>query len=247
MSFRVRNWRAVIVFSAAITLVAVAVPLLVVGSVLWNVPFPDKLPVLLITGLIPLFIAAPISVFALYVVKTLHKTVDRLDQLVRYDPLTGLLSRAQFFSYAEEHRQRGGFLILADADKFKAINDNFGHAAGDEALKHLATAMQQVFSDGGLVARLGGEEFAVYLPKIPREQVELLLAGLGTRLRATGFNFRGHQIVPTLSSGVVAIDGQSSLATFMCRADQALYEAKRHGRDRFVFAEELDDKAIVAA
>jgi diguanylate cyclase len=247
MSFRVRSWRSVFLVSAAITAVAVAVPLLIVGGALWKFPLAAKLPILLIAGLIPLFIAGPISVFALYIVKTLHKTLDRLDYLVRFDPLTGLLSRMQFLAFAEENRSQGGYLILADADRFKLINDSFGHAAGDEALKHLATAMQQIFSGHGLVARVGGEEFAIFLPKMERAQVELLVSILGTKLRNGGFDFRGRRIVPTLSVGVVAIDSQSQLATFMARADQALYAAKRGGRDQFVFDETLDGKASVAA
>jgi diguanylate cyclase (GGDEF)-like protein len=235
------------VFSAAITAVAVAVPLLIVGGALWKIPLMAKLPILLISCLIPLFIAAPISVFALYIVKTLHKTLDRLDYLVRFDPLTGLLSRMQFLSYAEENREQGGYLILADADRFKLINDTYGHAAGDEALKHLAAAMQQIFGSHGLVARVGGEEFAIFLPQLDRQRVELLLATLGSKLRTGGFAFKSKQIVPTLSGGVVAIDSQSQLAAFMARADQALYVAKQNGRDQFVFDESLETKGSAAA
>ncbi len=247
MGIRVRNWRAIFLFSAAITAVAVAVPVVVVEGALWQVPFWAKLPILSVAALIPFFIAAPISVFALYIVKTLHLTIDRLDQLVRFDPLTGLLSRMQFMVFTEENRVQGGHLILADADKFKVINDTHGHAAGDEALKYLAASMQQVFGAHGLVARVGGEEFAIFLPRMARPQVELLLSALGTKLRSTGFNFRGRQIVPTISAGVVVVDPQSTLSNLMARADEALYAAKSGGRDQFVFDEKLDDKTILAA
>lgn len=247
MAIRVRSWRSVFIFSAAITAVAVIVPLMVVSGALWQVPFKFKLPILLIASLIPLFIAAPVSVFALYVVKTMHFTVDRLDYLVRFDPLTGLISRMQFLNYAEENRGQGGYLILADADRFKKINDAFGHAAGDDALKHLATAMQQVFAADGMVARIGGEEFAIFLPSMTREQVELLVATLGTKLRNSGFDYKGHHIVPTLSGGIVAIDSHSQLATFMSRADEALYLAKKRGRDQFVFDEMFDQPASASA
>jgi diguanylate cyclase (GGDEF)-like protein len=247
MNMRTPSWQKILLVCFVITVVAVIVPVLVVNSLLWDVALEDKLPDLIVSAIIPFFIVAPISVFGVYVAKTLLETVQRLDQLVRIDPMTGLLSRTQFMAQAEEFRKPGGFLVLADADKFKNINDTLGHAAGDEALKHMATVMQRVFSPHGKVARMGGEEFGVHLPDISREQAELLMAAVGTRLRNEGFQYFEHQIKPTLSIGVVPTVGDIPVACLLNRADEALYEAKRRGRDQYVFLEPLDDKAGVAA
>ena len=247
MNLRIPTWRTIVLLSAAITALAVVMPCLAVIIILWNVPIEEKLPDIVVTATLPFFIAVPMSVFGLYVVKTLYMTVDRLDQLVRLDAMTGLLSRTHFMSNSEKFRRSGGFLILADADKFKSINDTFGHEAGDEALKHLALEMQRVFGPHGMVARMGGEEFGVYLPDKSREQVELLVASLGTKLRSEGFRYREHHLVPTLSLGIVATTKELSPACMLSKADEALYNAKHRGRDQYVFIEHLDEKAEVAA
>jgi len=247
MNFRIPTWPTILLISAVVTVLAVILPFLAVNIVLWEVPIEAKLPDLIVTVAIPLFIAGPITAFALYIVRTLYMTVDRLDQLVRLDAMTGLVSRTHFMSHAEEFRREGGFLILADADKFKSINDTLGHEAGDEALRHMATEMQRTFGPHGIVARMGGEEFGIYLPDMARKEAELLVAALGTRLRNNGFRYREHELAPTVSFGIVPTGNKLSAACLLSKADEALYTAKRNGRDRYVFIETLDEKAPVAA
>ena len=107
--------------------------------------------------------------------------------------------------------------------------------------------MQQVFGQYGYVGRLGGEEFGARLPNIPRAQMKLLLTTLMTKLHAKGFIADGKHLRPTMSFGVVTVDPRLPVANMMRAADQALYAAKNRGRDQFVFAEELDARAIRAA
>ncbi len=246
MKFRVQSWRNAFLTSLLITALATVVPIVVVWLALWSVPLQAKWGVLVIAGVIPLLIAFPISMFAMYVVKTLHHALGRLDELVRFDPLTGLWQRAHFLREVEQHRNKKGYLALLDADRFKAINDTYGHEAGDAALKHLASTMAEVLGPNGDLARFGGEEFAVRLPMLNRIQVELLLSAFGTRLRSEGFVFRGQVLRPTMSMGVVAEDGTRTVSELLRAADFCLYRAKALGRDRYVF-EELDERQALTA
>ena len=175
MKFQVNNWRDVFVYSALITALAVAVPLTVVSIALWPFAFFIKLPILAISGAIPFFITIPISIFAMHMFKLVNQTVATLDELIKFDAMTGLLSRTNFLHSVAEARQKGGAFVLLDADHFKKINDAHGHEAGDNALKFLSNAMMQVVGAHGFVGRLGGEEFAIYLPQANSAQASLLM------------------------------------------------------------------------
>jgi diguanylate cyclase (GGDEF)-like protein len=96
------------------------------------------------------------------------------------------------------------------------------------------------------VARFGGEEFAIRLPRLSRSQAELLFSNLSTRLRLEGFEYKGQSLNPTLSIGVVAVDGVSPTSELLRRADACLYQAKTEGRDKFVF-EALDERQALTA
>ncbi len=247
MRLRVRQWKDVFVFSALITALAVAVPLVVVSLALWQFPMSAKLPILVIAGAIPLFIAFPISVFALYLVRLLSQTIAKLDNLIRFDPMTGLLSRTNFLQSVNDSRAKGGVLILLDADHFKKVNDTYGHDAGDAALKFMANAMVSVVGSAGFVGRLGGEEFAIYMPIVAPQQVTLLMAALGTQLRMRALDYHGIQIKVTMSMGIV-VDPKDCAVTALIRfADQLLYRAKAKGRDCYEIEEVIDEADVFAA
>ena len=247
MKFRVNNWRDVFVYSAFITALAVAVPFTVVSITLWSIPLFLKLPILIISGLIPLFIAIPISIFAMHMLKLVYQTVAKLDELIKFDPMTGLLSRTHFMHSVAELRIKGGMLILLDADHFKKINDTHGHEAGDMALKFLSHTMMQVIGTHGIVGRLGGEEFAIYLPQATREQAALLMASLGTYLRTKTMGYNNAKIKMSLSMGIVIDNGHLAITTLLRRADKLLYAAKSGGRDCYKFEEALDEQVVSAA
>jgi diguanylate cyclase (GGDEF)-like protein len=247
MRLRVTTWRHVFVYSGLITALAVAVPLIVVGIAMGRVPMVIKFPILMISGLIPLFITVPISIFALQMLKTVNLTVKTLDELLKYDTLTGLLTRGNFLRLISERRKKSSFLAFVDADHFKKINDNYGHEAGDEALKHMSTLISQVVSQFGFVARMGGEEFAVYLPGVSRSQAVLVCTNLCSSLRNQSFNYRGTDICVTASVGLVEDILTDAISTTLRRADMGLYKAKQNGRDRIEFEDVLDEKASFAA
>jgi diguanylate cyclase len=247
MKFRVSNWRDVFVYSALITALAVAVPLAVVSIALWKYPFFVKLPILAISGSIPFFITIPISIFSMHMFKLVNLTVTRLDDLIKFDAMTGLLSRTNFLHSIEDARKKGGMLILLDADHFKRINDSHGHEAGDFALRYISSAMTQLIGTLGFVGRLGGEEFAIYLPQADQQQAALLMASLGTHLRNRAMDYNGVQIIVSLSMGIVTDRGNVAITTLVRRADKLLYLAKTQGRDCYRMEETLDEKAVSAA
>jgi len=246
MKLLVKTWKSASLISVLITALATAVPLVVVGVALWNIPMSQKWGALVVSGAIPILITFPISLFAMYVLKTLHEALDRLDKMVKFDSLTGLMLRAPFLDEARTYRKQSGFLALLDADHFKKINDTHGHEAGDYALRHIAAVLTEVIGRHGFVARFGGEEFAIRLPRLSRSQAELLFSNLSTRLRLEGFEYKGHSLNPTLSMGVVAVDGVSPTSELLRRADACLYQAKTEGRDKFVF-EALDERQALTA
>jgi diguanylate cyclase len=154
------------------------------------------------------------------------------------DPLTGLPNRAALterMEFESARRQRyGGELLLAilDIDHFKHVNDDFGHLAGDKVLKIIAVELSKRLRKTDFIARFGGEEFVLLLPSTPLSGGLELLDALRLAIADCPFHFRGERVVITLSSGISAFaDGETSEQVF-ARADQALYRAKRSGRNR---------------
>jgi diguanylate cyclase (GGDEF)-like protein/PAS domain S-box-containing protein len=160
------------------------------------------------------------------------------------DYLTGLSNRRAFFEAAElelaRRRQspRPTAMIMFDADCFKAINDRYGHPAGDAVLRHLAQALKAIFREVDVVARVGGEEFAVLLPSTDLATAAQAANRLRALVEATPALVDGEAISFTVSAGVAEMDdgetdaGKNSLDGLMKRADQALYAAKARGRNR---------------
>jgi diguanylate cyclase (GGDEF)-like protein len=155
------------------------------------------------------------------------------------DGLTGLLNRAAFLDLASGELQRLrntralGTLILADLDHFKAVNDTYGHAAGDAALQSFAAACNGTVRSTDLVGRYGGEEFIFLLPGVSPDRAEALTKEINRLLKAV----RGpdDSRMPTVSYGIAPIGrGSSGLDELIATADAALYRAKSLGRNRTV-------------
>jgi len=164
---------------------------------------------------------------------------EALRQAVACDHLTGLTNRRAFFETAEHELQRWQrqprplSLVLVDADHFKRVNDLHGHAAGDAVLRHLAVALAATFRTMDVVARVGGEEFAILLPGTPVEGAEVVAARLCQTIAAQSVEFDGTAIRYTVSAGVASMTGEvGSIEALMKRADAALYAAKSGGRNR---------------
>ncbi|MBV9076672.1 MAG: diguanylate cyclase [Methylobacteriaceae bacterium] len=155
-----------------------------------------------------------------------------LRDLAARDGLTGLANRRAFDETLGGAPR--GTLLLIDADHFKAINDRYGHVAGDECLRRLAAILRDAeVGAGGRAARIGGEEFALLLPEIAPEPARAVAEAIRTRVADAGGG-------PPLSVSIGIASGEA--AGLRLAADRALYEAKARGRNRVEMAE-----AIVAA
>ncbi|MEM7312021.1 MAG: sensor domain-containing diguanylate cyclase [Planctomycetota bacterium] len=161
----------------------------------------------------------------------------QLQFLATRDPLTSCLNRRSFFeSYGEQWKQsqRYGFtmaIIMVDIDYFKAINDNHGHAKGDEVLKGVAAALIQTSRETDYVCRYGGEEFCVLLPHINIDQACIAAERLGDAIRE--LDFAGLKVTASLGVSSTQFEAADQEA-LIDQADKALYAAKRGGRNRYV-------------
>ena len=153
------------------------------------------------------------------------------------DDLTGLLNRKAFLDLAAEllsdHAitKGAGALILADLDHFKAVNDTYGHAAGDVALQRFAEACSETVRSTDLVGRYGGEEFVLLMPGASAERAELVAQEISRRLAAAPA--MDGMRMPTVSYGISMYDADTSrVDDVIASADAALYMAKSRGRNR---------------
>lgn len=147
------------------------------------------------------------------------------------DDLTGLLNRSEFLRAAEQEVRTGRYggraaVVVADLDRFKELNDGFGHAAGDQALTAFADSCHRAIGSRGLVGRLGGDEFLLLVPDAGAEETAAEISRL--------YQFRDSRApLPTVSFGIAAVP-RRDVALGVAHADEALYRAKAAGRARTV-------------
>lgn len=164
----------------------------------------------------------------------LKDKAGEFEQLSVTDPLTGLLNRRYLEKRLIEEIQRSKrhrfpmSLMMLDVDEFKAYNDNFGHPAGDTALKILATILQDILRGADVAARYGGEEFAILLPQTTSTEAAVIAERLRQRIEHTEFPKRKVTVSIGIASCSNEIDTSDDL---IGAADHALYEAKNHGRN----------------
>ncbi|PRB44632.1 GGDEF domain-containing protein [Pseudomonas sp. MYb2] len=156
-----------------------------------------------------------------------------LDQAYN-DPLTEIPNRRSFMTVAEQHlqavpREHDHYLAMIDIDNFKKVNDTYGHDVGDEVLKRIAADIKTVMLPFDY-ARLGGEEFAIYLAGVRREDVEALATELCRLVREQPTR---HPV--TISIGLTCVEDNDTLTQALIKADAALYESKHTGKDRYTF------------
>ncbi|MCJ9429711.1 sensor domain-containing diguanylate cyclase [Kordiimonas marina] len=169
---------------------------------------------------------------------------DKLRHMAERDALTTLFNRRGFNDAVKPALRRMGdkgqpcAVMVVDIDHFKQINDTYGHAIGDQALKSISHRLMTELRDDDVIARIGGEEFCIFLPGCTAETAE----GIANRLRAkvseTPVTTRHERIAITASFGLKTWDGSAppKLRELVAEADAALYRAKQLGRNRVVIA-----------
>jgi diguanylate cyclase (GGDEF)-like protein len=161
--------------------------------------------------------------------RVLQVRAEEFHRLAIVDPLTGLYNRriAEERLVAEASRARRKGLPLTvvalDLDKFKQINDAYGHLAGDQVLKEFAARLKSTFRLSDIASRTGGDEFLVVLPECPASQVDILLS----RLRPMMVEWDGRNIPVCFSAGTVGYEQGETTEEFLERADRTLYAEKR--------------------
>lgn len=161
---------------------------------------------------------------------------SKLKEMAMKDSLTGLFNRRIFDELLAVEVRRKELepisLLLIDLDDFKKVNDTFGHPAGDEVLSTVGRLLREGCRGSDLVARYGGEEFAIMLPATKTAMAFDIAQRLRTRLANTVFVFSGRQVRLTASIGIATTSGtKTDRAKLVSRADQALYRAKKAGKN----------------
>jgi diguanylate cyclase (GGDEF)-like protein/PAS domain S-box-containing protein len=165
---------------------------------------------------------------------------QRLAEYAQTDPLTGLLNRRAFRTAIERRPNVAGerstdCVAVLDIDHFKVINDNYGHAAGDEVLRGFARVARRMVREHDLVARIGGEEFAIFFPDTSVDVAMQTCERMRTEISQLSLH-AGVAIVHVTVSGGVAALGPEGLDHCVMIADLAMYQAKRNGRDQLLIA-----------
>lgn len=174
-----------------------------------------------------------------------ERSAAELRETALRDPLTGLYNRWSIEALPEIVKHRAAAqhtaLVLIDIDHFKRVNDNYGHSAGDAAIKHCANSIRRTFRGDSLIARIGGEEFVVLLPGRNVDHAYKLAEKLRSTLETRTLTFPGKSITLTVSIGISHGKADAaSLPGLLEKADVCLYRAKAAGRNRI----EIDDRTL---
>lgn len=164
-----------------------------------------------------------------------EKKEKRLKKQAKYDALTGIFNRGaleQYVSERLEEEEWGGAFILIDVDKFKSVNDNYGHEMGDKVLKLVSYMLVQSFRKNDVVGRLGGDEFAIWISNLPEEHLHYITERfemINKQLTSSEVSFPSI----SLSVGITLCQEGDDFKSVYNRADKALYYVKEHGRCGF--------------
>lgn len=192
---------------------------------------------------IPFFVTPLFSYLSALSMRDLQRARRKAVDLARLDMLTGLGNRRAFFDTARKltedpsaSKTRKGVLYI-DVDHFKSINDRYGHEGGDLVLKHFADLLRSCTRSSDLVARLGGEEFAVHAVDIEPAGLAAIANGLIARVRSSEIEFAGNRIRYTVSIGGALDHASMSIDRLLSLADAQLYEVKHAGRNGFLLTD----------
>ncbi len=240
MGLKIKTPRDVIVFTISITALSIVGSELSI-ALLYIFGGPAAFHVtnaMIFAALVPIIIATPISLWVATMSLKLSVTQGELQHLADTDPLTQLPNRRAFFQAAQdclENQERGGqtcALMVIDADHFKELNDSYGHAAGDQALIAIADVLRENFRASDLICRVGGEEFAILVPDMSLNEAAHLARRVVEKVADSPLLIDNAIIEFSVSCGIADTQSSYDLATLFKTADDAMYVAKRQGRNQ---------------
>lgn len=226
---------------------ALVVVAMVCGSLLLNfiIMPPDLMRKTMISGaVIAMMLSAPVAYFVGTRLREIHDLNQRLRQAISFDPLTGAHTRTNFHSRVAQLPRGPMSLIIADIDHFKAINDRFGHQAGDTALQQFANALMDNCRASDIVARFGGEEFVILMPATVTRDGLIAAERLCQSVRACPITVDGTLMNVTASFGIAGLTDPARIEQAIRAADLALYRAKAEGRNRVCLYDPHIDKTV---
>lgn len=175
-------------------------------------------------------------------IRRLEQELNQVSELVHQDQLTGALNRRGMDEAFEREATRADrsqtplCIALLDIDNFKRLNDTLGHQAGDQALIHLSAVIKEALRPSDSVARYGGEEFVIILPETSLEEASATIERLQRELTKKFFMHENDRILVTFSAGVAMRAPEESQEDMIGRADKAMYQAKKTGKNRVIVA-----------
>ncbi len=176
--------------------------------------------------------------------RALERANEQLAKLSMTDRLTGLLNRGTWENLVdaeyERYRRYGQAtsLVMFDIDHFKPVNDNYGHLAGDEVIRHTAQATRNNIRQSDSAGRYGGEEFGIILPETDAENARLICERIRESIEKSTVETSAGNITYTISMGIAQLtDEPENYMQWMQKADEALYAAKESGRNKVVVGE----------
>ena len=172
--------------------------------------------------------------------RRLHVENEELQTLALTDELTGIANRRALFREADAMLSRGGGMavVLFDLDRFKHINDTYGHLMGDRILADVAAALKANTRIGDVIARYGGDEFVLLLPNTPLEEARAIVGRITRRVSELRWVMGDYVVTASITTGLATSGSASTIATLLAECDARLYEAKNVG------GEEEDEREL---
>lgn len=191
----------------------------------------------LLAWIIGATVSGALAVFAGFAIHRLAVSRAEFERLSRTDMLSGLLNR-RAFTEALNEAHHDASLVIFDLDRFKTINDRFGHASGDAVIAAVSQIFTEVFAGEDVIARLGGEEFGAIIHGGDIPERIARIEGIKEKIADHPIAVDGGSVKITISAGIADIDKDRKAATVYAAADKALYLAKTLGRNRVVHERE---------
>ena len=212
------------------TVISVVMSILITGILQGGFDDPEAMAPAII---VPLLVAPLVSFWGFSQSRKIEQLNAELSNLLSHDPLTNVRSRSYFFDAASKgSADEAAVVLMVDADHFKNINDTFGHHVGDKALQHFSELISNQCRKSDIVARLGGEEFGIYMPKTEVSTARAVAERIRAEIYANPLQLDGSEISLSTSIGVAVRQPGEQIESALKRADFALYHAKESGRNR---------------